>query len=389
MVSSPAMAFDIAFARRQTPGCASVAHLNNAGAALQTATTFDVVTSHLKLEAAFGGYEAAVMAASGLENVRTSAARLLNAAPSEVALMTSDSHAFMKAFWGLVVAGWFNKGDVIVVDRLSYTSHQLAFLQARRMLQLRIEVCDDLLDIPSDARLVAYTLIGTHSGKVHDVSGVSDRTRSLGIPFFLDGCQAVGQRVVDVESLGCDVLTATGRKWLRGPRGTGLLYVRHQWIAQMEPPGIDGGGALWSDTDSYELASDARRFEEFETSFACRLGLGAAIDQALDTGIPAIAARVSDLAEELRAGLQGKQGVTLQDGDDDRCGIVTFTVDGVDPVDIQRAAAAKGVNVSVSSAPFARLDMDRRGLAQLVRASPHAYNSQDELGQLLDVISAS
>jgi cysteine desulfurase / selenocysteine lyase len=378
---------DVAAVRRETPGCQGVAHLNNAGAGLPTLATLDVVNGYLKLEAALGGYEAHDAAMAAFGSVRSSAARLVNATPEEIALTTSDSHAFTKAFWGLVLDGWFSSGDLVVVDRLSYNSHHYALLQAAQLIGIRLDVLDDLSAVPDNARMVAFTLIGTHSGRVRDLSGVSEQTRTLGIPFFVDACQAVGQRVVDVQTLGCDVLTTTGRKWLRGPRGTGFMFVRSPWITRMQPPGIDGVAATWTSLESFALMSDARRFEEFETSFAARLGLGSAIEQALELGIDNIAERVDHLGAVLRSELDALGTVTLHDGDGDRSGIVTFTVDGHQPESLRDRAAAAGINVSVSNGPWIETASKNQFLSAVVRASPHYYNTVDELDQLVDLVA--
>jgi cysteine desulfurase / selenocysteine lyase len=379
---------DVEAVRRETPGCQGVAHLNNASASLATQATLDVVNGYLKLEAALGGYEAHDAAMAAFGSVRSSAARLVNATPEEIALTTSDSHAFTKAFWGLVLDGWFSSGDLVVVDRLSYNSHHYALLQAAQLVGIRLEVLDDLTTVPVNARMVAFTLIGTHSGRVHDLSGVGEQTRTLGIPFFVDACQAVGQRVVDVQTLGCDVLTTTGRKWLRGPRGTGFMFVRSPWITRMQPPGIDGVAATWTSVESFALMPDARRFEEFETSFAARLGLGSAIDQALELGIGNIADRVDHLAAMLRSELVALGTVALLDGDGDRSGIVTFTVAGQMPETVKEAAASAGINVSVSNGPWIVPSSNNQFLTAVVRASPHYYNTEDELDRLVDVVAS-
>ena len=377
---------DVAAVRRETPGCEGVAHLNNAGAGLPTQATLDVVNGYLKMEAALGGYEAHDAAMSAFDSVRTSAAQLINAAPSEVALTTSDSHAFTKAFWGLVLGGWFSSGDLVAVDRLSYNSHQFALLQAAQVVGIRLKVLDDLTHVPTDARMAAFTLIGTHSGRVHDLSGVGQQTQALGIPFFVDACQAVGQRVVDVKTLGCDVLTTTGRKWLRGPRGTGFLYVRSPWISRMQPPGIDGMAAAWTSESSFDLQPDARRFEEFEASFAARLGLGAAIDQTLLIGITDIADRVGELADMLRSELEALGTVKFFDGDHERSGIVTFSVANQAPEEVQRQASVAGINVSVTSGPWVA-PVTTSFLTTMVRASPHYYNTESELDRLVEVVA--
>lgn len=385
-VATTAPMIDVAAARRATPGCEGVAHLNNAGAALVTQATLDTVNGFLQLEAALGGYEAEEAAAGTLASARRSAARLINADPGEIAFTTSDTHAFSKAFWGLVFGAWFTAGDLVVVDRLSYNSHHFALLQAAQLVGIRISVSDDLTAIAPEARLVAYTLIGTHSGRVHDLSGVAEQTAARGIPFFVDAAQTVGQRVVDVGALGCDVLTTNGRKWLRGPRGAGFLYVRQDWIDRMSPPGLDGRGARWTGVDRFDLAPDATRFEEFETSVAARLGLGAAIDQALALGLNNISARVDYLAAMLRSELDALGTVQVMDGDGDRSGIVTFRVRDHEPAAVVQRAAAAGINVNTPAGPWTGVDTGGF-LTPVVRASPHYYNTEEELDRLVTVIA--
>lgn len=381
--------------RRETPGASSVTHLNNAGAALPTERTLETVIAHLRREAEIGGYEAEDEAGPRLAAVRASAARLLRAEEDEVAITTSDTSGFVKAFWGFALAGGLAGGGRLVVDRFSYNSHYLAFLQAARAYGARVEIvpatADGVLDLDALARmvpgaaLVSATFVPTSSGAISDVAGAGAIARRAGVPYFVDACQAVGQLPVDVEAIGCDVLTTTGRKWLRAPRGTGLLYVRRGFVGRCEPPGIDGTSASWTGAGSYEVAPTARRFEEFEASIAARLGLGAAIDQALALGLDAIAARIQDLAERLRA-LLTEAGARVLDGAGPRSGIVTFVVDGTEAGAIAARAAAHEVNVSVSRAPWARIDLAARGLEAVVRASPHVFNDEADLDRLVAVV---
>jgi cysteine desulfurase / selenocysteine lyase len=208
------------------------------------------------------------------------------------------------------------------------------------------------------------------------------------VPYFLDACQSVGQLPVDVGSIGCDVATATGRKWLRGPRGTGLVFVRSDFAERLHPPGIGNSAAEWEDAGHYRFRSGASRLAEFEVPVAAHLGLGVAIDHALDLGIEAVAERVGALGEQLRHELEGLPGVGVHDGGTRRSGIVTFTVDTVAPTVVAAAASEAGINVSVSDAPWARLDMVAPNPTSKVRASPHYYNTGDELARLVQVVAA-
>jgi len=196
----------------------------------------------------------------------------------------------------------------------------------------------------------------------------------------------VGQLTVDVDRIGCDLFSATGRKFLRGPRGTGFLYVRRSVLDRLVPPFLDLHAATWTAPDRFSIRPDARRFENWERNYAATIGLGVAVDYALSWGLEAIEARVTALAAGLRERLQEVGGVNVHDQGERRCGIVTFTVDGVPAQDVQRRLAERDVNTSVSLVEYARLDLPERGLPDLVRASVHYYNSEDELDRLVDAL---
>jgi cysteine desulfurase/selenocysteine lyase len=390
---------DVAAERAATPGCASVTHLNNAGAALPTSATLETVISHLRLEAEVGGYEAETAVQDRMIAVRASAATLVGADPIEVAITGSDTEGWTKALWGLFLGGGLDRGQRILVDRFAYDSHYMGLLQVCEVAGTTIEVVpstpDGILDLEAlaaalasgDAAVASLTHVGTHRGLVNPVAEAVRLCQETGTVTFVDACQSVGQLPVDVGAIRCDVLTGTGRKWLRGPRGTGLLYVRAEFAPALRPIGIDGRSATWDAVNHYRLEDGAQRFIPFETPVAVRLGLGNAIDHALALGIDAIAERVAGLAEELRGSLGTLDSVTVHDGDGTRCGIVTFTVAGRLPTAVAAAALAVGVNVSVTHQPAARLDLGGARPIGVVRASPHYYNTADELGRLVEVVA--
>jgi len=274
----------------------------------------------------------------------------------------------------------------------------VAYLQVAKRTGAIIEV------VPSDAsgeidigalermldervKLIAITWIPTNGGLVNPAAAVGRIARAHRIPYLLDACQAVGQIAVDVEALGCDMLSATGRKFLRGPRGTGFLYVRRAMLERLEPPMIDHFAAPWVARDAYRLRDDARRFETWENNYAARLGLGVAVDYALDIGLGAIEARCRLLAGRLRSGLAAIPGVTVRDLGRSPSAIVSFTVEGQEARAVVRAAGAVGITIGVSDPSSTRLDAEARALPLLVRASPHYYNTEAEIDRLLECVS--
>jgi cysteine desulfurase/selenocysteine lyase len=394
-------AIDVAAERAATPGCATVAHLNNAGAALPTSATVEAVVGHLRFESERGGYEAAAVVADRLAALRASAARLLGAGPDEVVVTGSDTQAWTKALWGFALGGGIRRGDRLLADRIAYDTHYLGLMQVGELTGATIEVVpstpDGTIDLDGlrdglasgSVALAALTHVGTHRGLINPVEEAGDLCHRAEVPFFLDACQSVGQLPVDVGRIQCDVATVTGRKWLRGPRGTGLLFVRTAFAERLRPPGIGWNSALWDDADHYRLRPGADRFLEFEVPVAAHLGLAVAIDHVLELGIDAIAARVHELGEQLRSGLAEIGGVVVRDGGTRRSGIVTFTVESVAPESVAASASAAGINLSVSGAAWARLDMAAPNPTSVVRASPHYYNTEDELARLIDTVRSA
>jgi cysteine desulfurase / selenocysteine lyase len=380
------MTFDIARARRDTPGCDRVLHLNNAGAALMPKPVLDAVVAHLQLESQAGGYEAAEQAQGAVDQVYASIARLIGARPDEIALFDSATRAWDMAFYGIPLA----PGDRVLTGVAEYGSNFIAFLQRARQTGVVIDVIPNdeygQISVPTlraaldeRVKLIALTHVPTNSGLINPAEEVGRVAREAGVLYLLDACQSVGQMPMDVNAIGCDLLSATGRKFLRGPRGTGFLYVRHEILDRLEPPFLDIYSAEWTSSDQYRLRPDARRFESWESSIANQLGLGAAVDYLLGWGVENTWPRIQFLADRLRDGLSELPGVTVQDIGVEKCGIVSFTVDGVDPPTIRKHLAEQSVNVSVSPLTSTRLDMEARGLEQVVRASVHYYNTEEEI----------
>ncbi|HET6622100.1 MAG TPA: aminotransferase class V-fold PLP-dependent enzyme [Dongiaceae bacterium] len=377
---------DIARLRADTPACMRLIHFNNAGASLMPNPVYRAMVDHLALEQRVGGYEAEDDASPALEDFYDAFAAMLNCDRSEIAYVENATRAWDMAFYSLPL----QEGDRILTAEAEYVSNFLGFLHQARRRGLKIDV------VPSDSsgqldldamermvtdktRLIAITHVPTQGGLVNPAEEVGGIARRHGVTYLLDACQSVGQMPLDVAKIGCQLLSGTGRKFLRGPRGTGFLYVSRTILDRLDPPFIDLHAATWTDARSFELRPDARRFENWESFVAGRVGLRAAVRYALDVGLEQIRARVTMLADRLREELARLPGIKVQDLGRTKSGIVTFTKEDELPRTIQERLRAGGINVSVSSKSSAQLDFGRRGLSQVVRASVHYFNTEDEI----------
>jgi selenocysteine lyase/cysteine desulfurase len=389
------MGLDLAELRAETPGTKNVVHLNNCGAALMPLPVLEAMQRHLVLESEIGGYEAAEARQAECDAVYASVARLIGAQPGEIALVENATVAWDMAFYSLQ----FQPGDRILTAQAEYGANYVAYLQVAKRTGAVIEV------IPNDAvgetdphaleamiddrvKLISITWIPTNGGLINPAAEIGKIARRHGIPYLLDACQAVGQVPVDVTALGCDMLSATGRKFLRGPRGTGFLYVRQGMIGWLEPPMIDHDAAVWTAPNRYELRADARRFETWENAYALRLGLGAAVDYALGLGMETLSARCLALGRMLRARLRELPRVAVYDLGRDPGAIVTFAIDGIDSGAVKVALAERTINVSTAGRNSTLLDFTARQLPVVVRAAPHYYNSEEEIEAMVGAVKA-
>ena len=365
-------------------------HLNHAGDSPSSNGVVETQVEHLRLESQIGGYEAANRHADADAATYASIARMLNCAPEEIARHEHATAAWNSGFWSIPMEA----GQRIVTSESAYGANAVAYLHAERQRDVRVDVvgCDEhgqvdvdaLRDcIDDDVALVAITHVPTNGGLVNPAAAIGEVTRAAGVPYLLDACQSVGQLAVDIEAIGCDLLSATGRKYLRGPRGTGFLYASNDIVDRLVPASPDHHGALWTGTRSYELAPKAQRFEHWEYSHASWLGLGTAVDEALAIGIDRIEATVRRQATLLRERLTGL-GLEVFDLGVDPCGIVTTAVPGVEATTARDKLASDGINVSVTTRTSTRWDFERRSIDELMRVSVHADTTDDEIERAVE-----
>lgn len=389
------MSIDIEKIRADTPGVTHVNHLLASGAALMPQVVVDAMVEHLQLEARIGGYEAAAQQAGPLDAVYDSVARLIGAKRQEIALVENATIAWCQAFYALDL----KPGDRILTCQAEYAANYVAYLQRQKRDGIVIEVIPNdaagALDVAAldrmlrqPAALISITWVPTNGGLVNPAAEVGKLARKYGVTYLLDACQAVGQMPVDVGELGCDFLSATARKFLRGPRGIGFLYIREALIAQTEPAMIDHFAAPWVATDRYELRPDARRFENWENAYALRAGLGVAVEYALNIGLDNIRKRAWGLADLLRAQLSDISGVQLRDIGSQTCAIVSFSIDGLDPEATVAALRAQNIVIGASTPDSTLLDSEARKLPIMLRAAPHYFNTEDEISQLVRSLAA-
>ena len=383
--------------REDTPGCANQIHFNNASAGLMPRGVLDAMVAHLNREANFGGYESADDAEAAVADAYANVAKLLGAQPRNIAVVENSTVAFFQA----LSAFNFKAGEVIVTTRNDYISNQLAYLSLARRQGVEVRRAADLPSGGADpqsvrellrdprVRLLAVTWVPTNSGLMQPVEALGGVAEAAEVPYLVDGCQAVGQIPVDVSRLRCDFFSGTARKFLRGPRGIGFLYVSDRALKRGDfPLYIDMRGADWVSADSFAPAQDARRFENWEFAYSLVLGLGEAARYALAVGVDQGGKRARELAATLRSRLSGLSGIRVLDRGSQLAAIVTIEVAGWDATELSKLLRTRGINSSASLRAYAVIDMDEKRAASALRLSPHYYNTEEEIDRVVEQLQA-
>ncbi len=387
---------DLSTLRADTPGVQHVIHFNNAGASLMPQSVIDAITDHIALEAQIGGYEAAALQKEAIQGFYTATADLLNTTADNIAATSNATDAYARALSSIP----FQRGDVILTTTNDYVSNQIAFLSLKKRFGIEVvRAADDpaggvsVTDMGDKIksirpRLVAVTHVPTNSGLVQPVEAIGQLCREHDVLYLVDACQSVGQLPVDVRRIHCDFLTATCRKYLRGPRGMGFLYVSDKVLsANMAPLFIDLHGASWESADTFKLEPTAKRFEDWEFPYALVLGAAEAHRYALAVGLEAIAERNTALCAALRTELIQIPGVRLLDEGTHLASIIILYTERKPADEIKASLSAEHINVSISPHGAAILDFDRKGmLTAAIRISPHYFNTPEEMKRLVDTL---
>ena len=387
------MSLNIEKLRADTPGTQAIIHFNNAGCSLPVKESIDIITEYLQLEATLGGYEVKNKYEHIINEFYTEAARLINAADDEIAIVANASDGINKMLFSIP----WETGDVLLTTEVEYGNCYLNYLKLKeeKGIEIKIVPSDDdgniLLEKMEDmispkVKLIAVTHIPTNSGLIMPAEEIGKIANKHNILYLLDACQSVGHIPVDVKKIQCDFLSTTSRKYLRGPRGIGFIYVRKEVLKKLKPTTLDMVTAHWKDADNYNLDCNIKIFEQWEKSYALVLGFSKALSYLNNLGVENTWKRIQHLSAYLRSELEKIGGIEVTDIGKNQCGIVTFLVAGIDSKDLVNALLQHGINLSASLRFSSVLDMDKRGLEGVSRASIHYYNTEDEIDILVDKV---
>lgn len=381
--------------RKQTPGCQNTIHLNNAGTGLPTQAVLTSMQDYLQVEAEMGGYETAALQAEAINGFYSATAQMLHTASRNIAFTSNATDSFARALSAIP----FEKGDLILTTNDDYISNQIAFLSLVKRMGVKIMRSPNLAEGGCDPvamaqlirqhrpRLVSVTHVPTNSGLVQPIAAIGRVCKEESIWYLVDACQSAGQMPLDVQEIHCDFLSATMRKFLRGPRGAGFLYVSDRALASdLHPLLPDMRGANWLSKDEYQLVDSAHRYELWEKSYALMMGSKIAIETALAVGLSPIAKRVEHLSHYLREELVKIPSIRVLDRGTHLCGIVTFIPQGREASDFKAKIDAQQINTSIANKSSAQIDFSEKNVDWAMRVSPHYYNTKEELDRFIEVV---
>lgn len=388
---------DIQKIRRETTGCEQLIHLNNAGAALMPAEVAAAIRDYITAEEMLGGYEAAERLVTGLHQFYAGMAKLLHCRPENIAFTTNATDSFNRALSAIP----FKQGDVILTTENDYPSNFIAFISLQKRMGIEIVTVrntssgeTDLEDLEQkikthQPRLVAVTHVPTSSGLVQPAAAIGNITKRYDTLYLLDACQSVGQLAIDAIATGADFISGTFRKFLRGPRGAGFLYVSDKALQMgLEPLFIDLRGAEWTGINAYRHREDAKRFEDWETAYALMAGSRIAVQYLLNLGIQEVQSRNEMLATYLRDKLSNTSGIQLQDKGLHPCSIVTFSMADQEPESLKQYFRENSVNIYTTAKSSAIIDFTQKGIEWVARVSPHYYNTEAEIDRFIQLLTA-
>lgn len=370
-------------------------HFNHSGAGLPSPQTVQAIIDQLRLEAEMGPMEASHLVAEKKAETYELAARLLNCSPQQIAFGTGHG----QLFGDIVSAIPLEAADEILVSRQEWMGNIACLQNAANLTGATVKMMasDDTTAVDVDAlrsalsadvRIVALTWIGASSTLVNPAAAIGRVLRETGSSafFIIDASQAIGQIPIDVQELGCDALTACGRKFLRGPRGTGLAYISPRLAAKAVLRKIDNFTVVWDSKNCTSLTGSARAFEIGEESVALRLGLGKAMEQALENGIANIQSELGRKSTRLRHALASVTGVRVMDLGNHKSASVTFTVDGLTCASVKQNLAGQNIAIGMNGREYTPFDLDIRGISELLRASVHLSTTDNEIESLVEAI---
>ncbi len=381
--------------REDTPQANARIHLDNCGSSLMPRPVVSRIKQAFERDIAVGGYVAQEQQAEDLEQAYGSLTRLFGGSVSDYAFVGSAVDGWTKAFYSLPLTA----GSNLVTAFNEYCSNFVAYLQVAKTRGVEIRVArqasgggidlDHLRSLIDDkTALISISHMPSSSGEINQVAEVGAIAREFNVIYQLDACQSAGHVPVNVEAIGCHIMTGTARKFLRGPRGIGFLYVNEEARNRMEPVVLTNQSAAWTSRDAYTLRDDTRVFEAWERSIVNQLGFGAAIDYLLDLGVEKAAAGIASNAKYLREGLAQVSGVKVECPPSATSAIITFNKNGLAPTDIKARLEAQNIAVQVASVAHTRLDLEDRGVESAVRVSPHYYNNQGDFDGFLTALDA-